>query len=131
MNDNQTRQFRNQETGNVAGQFRNQNDQNAKECDDERVVLANLIANLKLDIDENKNIQKKLKKANTTLAQELTECKSILAETSRTLEESNSIRDRIEVFTVCNYGAKVNEIVTGQINQEEHISNNGNKAMKR
>nr|GFD05102.1 hypothetical protein [Tanacetum cinerariifolium] len=28
-----------------------------------------------------------------TLAHELTECKSILAETSRTLEESNSIRD--------------------------------------
>ncbi|GKA53983.1 ribonuclease H-like domain-containing protein [Tanacetum coccineum] len=32
-------------------------------------------------------------KANATLAQELTECKSILAETSRTLGESNSIRD--------------------------------------
>ncbi|GJT44156.1 retrovirus-related pol polyprotein from transposon TNT 1-94 [Tanacetum coccineum] len=43
-----------------------QTDQNAK---DERVALANLIANLKLD------------------------CKSILAETSRTLGESNSIRD--------------------------------------
>ncbi|GJZ17841.1 integrase, catalytic region, zinc finger, CCHC-type containing protein [Tanacetum coccineum] len=28
-----------------------QNDQNAKECDDERVALANLIANLKLDVD--------------------------------------------------------------------------------
>ncbi|GJV91149.1 retrovirus-related pol polyprotein from transposon TNT 1-94 [Tanacetum coccineum] len=57
------------------------------------VALANLIANLKLDVDENKKIQKQLKKANTTLAHELTECKSILAETSRTLEESNSIRD--------------------------------------
>ncbi|GJX07031.1 retrovirus-related pol polyprotein from transposon TNT 1-94 [Tanacetum coccineum] len=70
-----------------------QNDQNAVECDDERVALANLIANLKLDVDENKKIQKQLKKANTTLAHELTECKSILAETSRTLGESNSIRD--------------------------------------
>ncbi|GKA49298.1 retrovirus-related pol polyprotein from transposon TNT 1-94 [Tanacetum coccineum] len=38
-------------------------------------------------------IQKQLKKANTTLAHELTKCKSILAETSRTLEESNSIWD--------------------------------------
>ncbi|GJS46989.1 hypothetical protein Tco_0597110 [Tanacetum coccineum] len=66
-----------------------QNDQNAVECDDERVALANLIANLKLDVDENKKIQKKLKKANTSL----TECKSILAETSRTLGESNSVRD--------------------------------------
>ncbi|GJZ59823.1 hypothetical protein Tco_0615639 [Tanacetum coccineum] len=63
------------------------------ECDDERVALANLIANLKLDVDENKMIQKQLKKANATLTQELTECKSILAETSRTLGESNSIRD--------------------------------------
>ncbi|GKC68339.1 hypothetical protein Tco_1100937 [Tanacetum coccineum] len=35
-----------------------QTDQNAVECDDERVVLANLIANLKLDIDGNKKIQK-------------------------------------------------------------------------
>ncbi|GKE00334.1 hypothetical protein Tco_1388317 [Tanacetum coccineum] len=35
-----------------------QNDQNVVECDDERVALANLIANLKLDDDENKKIQK-------------------------------------------------------------------------
>ncbi|GKB56593.1 retrovirus-related pol polyprotein from transposon TNT 1-94 [Tanacetum coccineum] len=70
-----------------------QDDQNDVECDDERVALANLIANLKLDVNENKKIQKQLKKANATLTQELTECKSILAETSRTLRESNSIRD--------------------------------------
>ncbi|GJX89829.1 retrovirus-related pol polyprotein from transposon TNT 1-94 [Tanacetum coccineum] len=70
-----------------------QNDQNDVECDNERVALANLIANLKLDVDDNKKIQKQLKKANATLTQELTECKSILAETSRTLGESNSIRD--------------------------------------
>ncbi|GJZ64921.1 retrovirus-related pol polyprotein from transposon TNT 1-94 [Tanacetum coccineum] len=48
-----------------------QTDQNAKECDDERQV----------------------KKANASLTHELKECKSILAETSRTLEESNSTRD--------------------------------------
>ncbi|GJZ52184.1 hypothetical protein Tco_0606699 [Tanacetum coccineum] len=46
-----------------------------------------------LDVDENKKIQKQLKKENATLTQELTECKSILVETSRTLGESNSIRD--------------------------------------
>nr|GEX04548.1 uncharacterized mitochondrial protein AtMg00810-like [Tanacetum cinerariifolium] len=74
-----------------------QTDQNAVECDDERVALANLIANLKLDVDENKKIQKQLKKANTTLAYELTECKSILAKTSRTLGESNSIRDSCSI----------------------------------
>ncbi|GKA46509.1 hypothetical protein Tco_0739392 [Tanacetum coccineum] len=70
-----------------------QTDQNVVECDDERATLANLIANLKLDIDENKKIQKQLKKANASLTQELKECKSTLAETSRTLAESNSIRD--------------------------------------
>ncbi|GJU44690.1 retrovirus-related pol polyprotein from transposon TNT 1-94 [Tanacetum coccineum] len=69
------------------------NDQNAIECDNERVALANLIANLKLDVDENKKIQKQLKKANASLTQDLTECKSILAETSRTIGESNSIQD--------------------------------------
>ncbi|GKD74496.1 hypothetical protein Tco_1332778, partial [Tanacetum coccineum] len=70
-----------------------QTDQNAKECDDERVALANLIANLKLDIDKDKKIQKQLKKANASLTHKLKECKSILAETSRTLEESNSTKD--------------------------------------
>nr|GEX30340.1 hypothetical protein [Tanacetum cinerariifolium] len=34
-----------------------------------------------------------LKKANTTLAQELKECKTILAETSKTLRESFSVQD--------------------------------------
>nr|GEU84714.1 hypothetical protein [Tanacetum cinerariifolium] len=57
------------------------NDQNDVESDDERVMLANLIANLKLDVDENKKIQKQLKKANTILSQELTECKAVLAKT--------------------------------------------------
>nr|GEV12744.1 hypothetical protein [Tanacetum cinerariifolium] len=48
-------------------------DQNAKACDDKHVALANLVANLKLDIDENKKIQKQLKKANVSLTQELKE----------------------------------------------------------
>nr|GEZ85282.1 retrovirus-related Pol polyprotein from transposon TNT 1-94 [Tanacetum cinerariifolium] len=65
------------------------NDQNDLESDDERVALANL----KLDVDENKKIQNQLKKANTTLAQELKECKTILAKTSKTLGKSNSVRD--------------------------------------
>ncbi|GJY35971.1 retrovirus-related pol polyprotein from transposon TNT 1-94, partial [Tanacetum coccineum] len=66
-----------------------QNDQNDVECDDERVAHANLIANLKLDVDENKNIQKQLKKANATLTQELTECKST------ELEEYMAFNNRI------------------------------------
>nr|GEW69086.1 hypothetical protein [Tanacetum cinerariifolium] len=70
-----------------------QNEQNDVESDDEHVALANLIANLKLDVDENKKTQKQLKKANTTLAQELKECEAILAETSKSLGESISVQD--------------------------------------
>ncbi|GJV53674.1 hypothetical protein Tco_1449415 [Tanacetum coccineum] len=69
-------------------------DQNAEECDDERAVLANLIANLKLDTDENKKIQKQLKKTNTSLSHELIECKSALEECKSSLEESNRTPDR-------------------------------------
>nr|GEU68926.1 hypothetical protein [Tanacetum cinerariifolium] len=60
----------------------------------ERVVLANFISNLKLDIDENKKIQKQLWNENTSLTHELKECKSTLEETNRTLGESNRFRDR-------------------------------------
>ncbi|GJZ68997.1 hypothetical protein Tco_0632547, partial [Tanacetum coccineum] len=69
-------------------------DLSAEEYDDERVVLATLIANLQLDTEENKKIQKQLKKANTSLAQELKECKFTLEETNKTLRESNRTRDR-------------------------------------
>ncbi|GJY13070.1 hypothetical protein Tco_0382379 [Tanacetum coccineum] len=58
-------------------------DQNAE---DERVTLANLIANLTLDTEENKKILKQLKKANASLTQELKESKS-------NLEESNTTQD--------------------------------------
>ncbi|GJR40832.1 hypothetical protein Tco_1216516 [Tanacetum coccineum] len=46
-----------------------QDDQNDVECDDERVALANLIANLKLDVEEIKNEIKSIKNANATLTQ--------------------------------------------------------------
>nr|GEV56514.1 hypothetical protein [Tanacetum cinerariifolium] len=49
-----------------------EDDQNADDNDeDERVELANLIAYLEHDIDENKKIQKQLRKANETLTHEL------------------------------------------------------------
>ncbi|GJS36540.1 retrovirus-related pol polyprotein from transposon TNT 1-94 [Tanacetum coccineum] len=48
-------------------------DQNAKVDEDEHSVLASLIANLNFDIDENKKIQKQLKKANAPLTHELHE----------------------------------------------------------
>nr|GFA41208.1 uncharacterized mitochondrial protein AtMg00810-like [Tanacetum cinerariifolium] len=59
-------------------------DQNAK---DERVALANLIANLTLDTKENKKILKQLKKANTSLTQELKECKSNLEEKPKRVKD--------------------------------------------
>ncbi|GJX55053.1 hypothetical protein Tco_0284950 [Tanacetum coccineum] len=58
----------------------NQVNLNDVECNDERVALANLIANLTLDTEQNKNILKQLKKANASLTQELKECKSNLKE---------------------------------------------------
>ncbi|GKF51641.1 hypothetical protein Tco_0148108, partial [Tanacetum coccineum] len=71
----------------------NQVDQNAAECVDERAALANLIANLTLDIEENKTILKQLKKANASLTQEIEECKTNLDETSRALGEATRCRD--------------------------------------
>ncbi|GJX37537.1 hypothetical protein Tco_0250840 [Tanacetum coccineum] len=68
-------------------------DQNVKETEDEHVALANLIANLTLDIKENKNILKQLKKANASLTHELSGCKTLLEETKRSLRESISTRD--------------------------------------
>ncbi|GJV68602.1 integrase, catalytic region, zinc finger, CCHC-type containing protein [Tanacetum coccineum] len=71
----------------------NQVDQNAAECVDERAALANLIANLTLDTEENKTILKQLKKANASLTQELKECKTNLDESSRALGEATSSRN--------------------------------------
>ncbi|GJW19290.1 hypothetical protein Tco_0026726 [Tanacetum coccineum] len=71
----------------------NQVDQNAAECVDERAALANLIANLTLDTEENKMILKQLKKANASLTQELEKCKTNLDETNSALGEAISCRD--------------------------------------
>nr|GEW43882.1 hypothetical protein [Tanacetum cinerariifolium] len=72
----------------------NQADQNAEECDDKRVMLANLIVNFKLGTDEKKKTQKQLKKANTSLTHEIQECKSALETCKSSLEESNRTQHR-------------------------------------
>nr|GEU42220.1 hypothetical protein [Tanacetum cinerariifolium] len=64
-----------------------EDDHNVGDQEDERVALANLIANLKLDTVENKRIQKQLNRAKASLTHELNECKCAIA-------ESNDIRDR-------------------------------------
>ncbi|GKE36792.1 hypothetical protein Tco_1460197, partial [Tanacetum coccineum] len=60
---------------------------------DERAALANLIANLTLDTEENKTILKQLKKANASLTQELKECRTNFNKTGRSLGEATSCQD--------------------------------------
>ncbi|GKE88836.1 hypothetical protein Tco_1566311, partial [Tanacetum coccineum] len=69
----------------------NQVDQNAAECVDERDALANLIANLTLDTEENKMALKQLKKANASLTQELKECKNKPDETRECSMEATAV----------------------------------------
>nr|GEV32446.1 hypothetical protein [Tanacetum cinerariifolium] len=65
-----------------------QNDQNDVESDDERVALANLIANLKLDVDENKKDSKEIKesKHNTCSGTKRTEFQKYKAFNDRTVD---------------------------------------------
>ncbi|GKB80835.1 hypothetical protein Tco_0947730, partial [Tanacetum coccineum] len=78
---------------NVFANERQHSEKHAAECADERAALANLIANLTLDTEENKTILKQLKKANASLTQELEKCKTNHDETSRALGEATSSRD--------------------------------------
>ncbi|GJX82616.1 hypothetical protein Tco_0332097, partial [Tanacetum coccineum] len=84
-------QVQNNDENNVFVDERQHSENNTAKCTDERVALANLIANLTLDIKENKMILKQLKKANTSLTQELEECKTNLDETSRALGEATRL----------------------------------------
>ncbi|GJV81994.1 hypothetical protein Tco_1517864 [Tanacetum coccineum] len=94
----------------------NQADQNAEACDDERVALSNLNANLKLDIDENKKIQKLLKKTNASLTQELKECKSTL--------EYKAFNDRTMDYDILERKLKETQAVLAQ---KEHDIKEGLK----
>ncbi|GJW05220.1 hypothetical protein Tco_1564076 [Tanacetum coccineum] len=78
---------------NMFSNERQHSEKHAAECADERAALANLIANLSLDTEENKTILKQLKKANASLTQELEKCNTNLDETSRALGEATSCRD--------------------------------------
>ncbi|GKD23073.1 hypothetical protein Tco_1224776, partial [Tanacetum coccineum] len=57
-------QNQNNDEKNVFSNERQHSEKHAAECVDERAALANLIANLTLDTEENKTILKQLKKAN-------------------------------------------------------------------
>ncbi|GKA78651.1 hypothetical protein Tco_0785188 [Tanacetum coccineum] len=86
-------QVQNNDEKNVFANERQHSEKHAAECTDERAALANLIANLTLDTEENKTILKQLKKANASLTQELKECRTNLDETGRALGEATSCRD--------------------------------------
>ncbi|GKB39634.1 hypothetical protein Tco_0884576 [Tanacetum coccineum] len=86
-------QVQNNDEKNVFANERQHSEKHAAECADERVALANLIANLTLDTEENKTILKQLKKANASLTQELEKCKTNLDETNSALGEAISCRD--------------------------------------
>ncbi|GJV73874.1 hypothetical protein Tco_1493869, partial [Tanacetum coccineum] len=66
---------------NVFANERQHSEKHDAECVDERDALANLIANLTLDTEENKTILKQLKKANASKTQELEKCKTNREET--------------------------------------------------
>ncbi|GKB43440.1 hypothetical protein Tco_0888382 [Tanacetum coccineum] len=83
----------NNDENNVFANERQHSEKNSAECTNERAALANLIANLTLDTEENKMILKQLKKANASLTQELKECRTNLDETGRALGEATSCRD--------------------------------------
>ncbi|GKG53602.1 hypothetical protein Tco_0555002, partial [Tanacetum coccineum] len=74
-------QVQNNDKHNVFANEREHSEKHAAECGDERAALANLIANLTLDTEENKAVLKQL------------ECKTNLDETSRALREATSSRD--------------------------------------
>ncbi|GJT28565.1 retrovirus-related pol polyprotein from transposon TNT 1-94 [Tanacetum coccineum] len=86
-------QVQSNDENNVFANERQHSKKNSAECTDERAALANLIENLTLDTEENKMILNQLKKANTSLTQELKECRTNLDETGKALGEATSCRD--------------------------------------
>ncbi|GJX98216.1 hypothetical protein Tco_0355235 [Tanacetum coccineum] len=97
-NDNQSGQFRNQRTMTVAGARETESYQEKEkkffppsttataigtECANERDALANLIANLTLDTEENKTILKSIIESKCIITLELEECKTNLDDTSK------------------------------------------------
>ncbi|GJS84821.1 hypothetical protein Tco_0751362 [Tanacetum coccineum] len=73
-------------------------DQNAEESEDKCVLLASLIANLKLDVDENKKSQKQLKKANMSLTQELKKSKQDLKISKQDFSYCKSELEKYKMF---------------------------------
>ncbi|GJV46231.1 retrovirus-related pol polyprotein from transposon TNT 1-94 [Tanacetum coccineum] len=110
----------------------NQVDPNAVECVDERDALANLIANLTLDMEENKTILKQLKKANASLTQELEKCKTNLDETNSALGEAISWNAQKKLGRQCGENLKECECLALKLSKQTESVNNEvhNKLLK-
>ncbi|GJR27515.1 retrovirus-related pol polyprotein from transposon TNT 1-94 [Tanacetum coccineum] len=93
--------LQNNDENNVFDNERQHSEKNSAECTDERAALANLIANLTLDTEENKTILKQLKKANASLTQELKECKLLMRLVGpRELQQSDSqLKEKSKVIS--------------------------------
>ncbi|GJS55724.1 hypothetical protein Tco_0629086 [Tanacetum coccineum] len=92
--DTSLEQVQNNDENNVFANERQHFEKNDAECVDERVALANLIANVTLDTEENKTILKQLKKENASLTRiTLKNAEQNLDESSRALREATSSRD--------------------------------------
>ncbi|GKA70167.1 hypothetical protein Tco_0776231 [Tanacetum coccineum] len=83
-------QVQNNDEYNVFANERQHSENNTAKCADERAALANLIANLTLDTEENITILKQLKKANASLTHELEEFAPNREETMTLANESRS-----------------------------------------
>ncbi|GJW67307.1 retrovirus-related pol polyprotein from transposon TNT 1-94 [Tanacetum coccineum] len=101
-------------------------------CADERAALANLIANLTLDTDENKMILNQLKKANASLTQELEECKTNLDKTSRALGGGYWFQRNVECLAMYLHKVKECECLAQKLSKQTESVNNEvhNKLLK-
>ncbi|GJR54078.1 hypothetical protein Tco_1404599 [Tanacetum coccineum] len=93
-------------------------EQNAGEPEDERVLFASVIANLKLDIDENKKIKKQLKKANTSLTQELDKYKLDLKYCKIELERNKTFQTNHKYKEIAELKCKEALDLLASINQK-------------
>ncbi|GJR10734.1 retrovirus-related pol polyprotein from transposon TNT 1-94 [Tanacetum coccineum] len=103
------------EESSSTGQPMEQVDQNAAECVDERAALANLIANLTLDMEENKTILKQLKKSNASLTQELEKMsfekvQAINDAERLLLESSNKVKETLGLLALKDIEIKENSL---------------------
>ncbi|GJT00133.1 retrovirus-related pol polyprotein from transposon TNT 1-94 [Tanacetum coccineum] len=94
---------------------------NERQYSEKHGVVANLIANLTLDTEENKTILKQLKKENASLTQELEKCKTNLDETNSALGEVGMQESQMQVKDYAYHKEKM--MMCKQAEQGPHLKN--------